>query len=88
MEEEISVYDFASPVHRVLLEPNLLFGIGMTSAMLILVLTIVLMNLVSVWTFPLGIVLFIVCRLLCKKDPYMLTILFDRLMQPSVWRAF
>ena len=71
-----------------LLEPNLLFGIGMTSAMLILVLTIVLMNLVSVWTFPLGIVLFIVCRLLCKKDPYMLTILFDRLMQPSVWRAF
>ena len=88
MEEEISVYDFASPVHRVLLEPNLMLGIGMTAAMMILVLTIVLMNLVSVWTFPLGIVLFIVCRLLCKKDPYMLTILFDRLMQPSVWRAF
>ncbi|MBD5448044.1 MAG: type VI secretion protein [Treponema sp.] len=87
MNEEITVYDFATPVHRVLLEPNQMFGIGMTPAMLILVLTIVLMNMVSVWCFPVGIVLFIVARLLCRKDPYMLTILFDRLMQPSIWRA-
>lgn len=87
MEEEISLMDFATPVHRVLLEPNQLFGIGIAPAMFILVITIVLMNMVSIWTFPIGIVLFVVCRILCKKDPYMLTILFERLMQPSIWRA-
>lgn len=64
-----------------------MLGIGMMPAMLILVLDIVLMNMVSVWCFPVGVVMFIVCRVLCKKDPYMLTILFDRLVQPSIWRA-
>ena len=44
MEEEISLIDFATPVHRVLLEPNQLFGIGIAPAMFILVITIVLMN--------------------------------------------
>lgn len=87
MEEEVTVYDFSTPIHRVLLEPNQMLGIGMIPAMLILVLTIILMNMVSIWYFPVGIVLFIVSRILCKKDPYMLTILFERIMQPSIWRA-
>ena len=87
MEEEVTVYDFSTPIHRVLLEPNQMLGIGMIPAMLILVLTIILMNMVSIWCFPVGIVLVIVSRILCKKDPYMLTILFERIMQPSIWRA-
>lgn len=87
MEEEITVMDFSEPIHRVLLEPNQLMGVGVVPAMFILVLTILLMNIVSIWCFPVGIVLFVICRILCKKDPYMLTILFDRLMQPSIWRA-
>ena len=87
MEEELTVYDFSTPMHRVLLEPNQMLGIGVTPAMLILVLTIVLMNMVSVWCFPIGIILFVTARMLCKRDPFMLTILFDRLMQPSIWRA-
>lgn len=87
MEEEVTVYDFSTPIHRVLLEPNQMLGIGMVPAMLILVLTIILMNMVSIWCFPVGIVLFVVSRILCKKDPYMLTILFERIMQPSIWRA-
>lgn len=87
MEEEVTVMDFATPIHRVLLEPNQMLGIGVVPAMMILILDIVLMNLVSIWCFPIGIVLFLVCKVLCKKDPYMLTILFDRLMQPSIWRA-
>lgn len=87
MDEEITVMDFSTPIHRVLLEPNQLLGIGIAPAMFILVFTIIIMNLVTYWCFPVGIILFIVCRILCKKDPYMLTILFDRLMQPSIWRA-
>ena len=75
------------PVHRVLLQPNVVLGIGIAPAMVILVLTIVLMNMVSVWCFPIGIVLFAAAKMLCKDDPYMMTILFDRLMQPNLWRA-
>ena len=87
METETTVYDYAVIVHRVLLEPNVMLGIGIIPAMVILILTIILMNLVSIWCFIIGVILFAVAKILCKDDPYMLTILFDRLMQPNIWRA-
>lgn len=85
--DEISVYDYSTPVHRVLLEPNLLVGIGIMPAMLILVLTIVLMNVVSIWCVIIGVLLYAAARLVCKNDPYALTVVFDRLMVPDIWRA-
>ena len=85
--EELSVYDYSTPVHRVLLEPNQLLQIGIVPAMLILVLTIVLMNIVSIWCVVIGIFLYVAARMVCKNDPYALTVLFDRLMVPDIWRA-
>lgn len=82
-----SLFDYSTPVHRVLLEPNQFMKIGILPAMLILVLTVVLMNVVSIWCVFIGIILYIIARLLCKNDPYMLTILFERLGQPNIWRA-
>lgn len=87
MSEEVSLYDYSSPVHRVLLEPNQLMKIGVLPAMAILIITIILMNIVSFWCVLVGVVLYIGARLLCKNDPYMLTILFERLGQPSIWRC-
>lgn len=85
--DEISVYDYSTPVHKVLLEPNLLLGIGVIPAMLLMVLTIVLMNIVSIWCVIIGILLFVAARMVCKNDPYALTVIFDRLSAPDVWRA-
>lgn len=85
--DEVSVYDYSTPVHRVLLEPNLLAGIGVIPAMLILVITIVLMNVISIWCAIVGIFLFVAAKMICKKDPYALTVIFDRLMVPDIWRA-
>lgn len=85
--EEFSVYDYSTPVHKVLLEPNLLMGIGVIPAMLILVLTIVLMNIVSIWCVIVGVFLFVAAKMVCKNDPYALTVIFDRLMVPDIWRA-
>ena len=85
--DEISVYDYSTPVHKVLLEPNLLLGIGVTPAMLLMVLTIVLMNIVSIWCVIIGIILYVAARMVCKNDPYALTVIFDRLLAPDVWRA-
>ena len=85
--DEVSVYDYSTPVHRVLLEPNLLAGIGVIPAMLILVITIVLMNVISIWCAIVGIFLFVAAKMICKNDHYALTLIFDRLMVPDIWRA-
>ncbi len=85
--DEVSVYDYSTPVHRVLLEPNPLAGIGVIPAMLILVITIVLMNVISIWCAIVGIFLFVAAKMICKNDPYALTVIFDRLMVPDIWRA-
>lgn len=85
--DEVSVYDYSTPVHRVLLEPNLLAGIGVIPAMLILVITIVLMNVISIWCAIVGIFLFVAAKMIRKNDPYALTVIFDRLMVPDIWRA-
>lgn len=85
--DEVSVYDYSTPVHRVLLEPNLLLGIGIIPAMLILVLTIVLMNIVSIWCVIVGVFMYVAAKMVCKNDPYALTVVFDRLMVPDIWRA-
>lgn len=82
-----SLYEYSTPVYRVLLEPNQLMKIGIMPAMFILVLTIVLMNIVSIWCAFVGFFLYVVARLLSKKDPFMLTIIFERLNHPSIWRA-
>jgi type IV secretion system protein VirB3 len=85
--DEITVFDYSTPVHKVLLEPNLMVGIGIMPAMVILVLTIVLMNLVSIWCCVIGIALYVAARMICKNDPYALTVIFERLLTPDIWRA-
>ena len=85
--DDLSIFDFTTSVHRVLLVPNLLAGIGAVPAILILVITIILMNLISIWCAAAGILLFISGKMICKNDPYALTVIFDRLMVPDIWRA-
>ena len=87
MKDELTVYDYAQPIYKVLLTKKELFGIGIIPAMAIAVLTIVLMNTVSVWCLIVGVVLFLVAKIVTKKDSYMMKILFERLMQPNTWRC-
>lgn len=84
---EATVYDYSTPVQRVLLQPKQMAGIGLMPAMLILVLTIILMAMVTPWCVIMGVVLYVLARRLCKNDPFMLSILFDRILQPNLWRA-
>ena len=49
--------------------------------------TIVLMNVVSIWCVIIGVILYVVAKMICKNDPYALTVIFDRLMVPDIWRA-
>lgn len=84
--KEISVYDFQTPFYQALLEPNLIMGIGLTPCMTIVVLTIFMMNLVHPFMIIFGIALFIMAKIICRKDPYNLEILFEKLLDFDVWR--
>lgn len=86
MNDVEDVLDYSAPVYKVLQEPNQVAGVGVIPAMFILVLTIVLMTMVSIWFILLGIFLYIIAKTIVKKDPYMLTVLFERVMQPNEWR--
>ena len=85
--EEDNLYNYAESVPRVLLQSNQLFGIGLIPAMLIVVLTIVLMNMVSIWCVSVGLILFIAAKIVTRKDKDMLKIVIERILHPSVWRC-
>lgn len=85
--EEDNVYNYAEPVYKAIQEPNILLGVGIGPAVGILVFTIVLVNLVNLWCSIVGVVLFLVVRKICKKDPHTLTILFEKILEPTRYWA-
>lgn len=85
--ENDSLYDYATPFYKVLTEPNLLFGVGLIPALIILVLTIVLIEVISFWCIFIGAFLYILVRLINKTDPYNLLIVLERILEPDIWRA-
>ncbi len=85
--EKDSVLDYASPIHKSLIQDDVTFGIGVIPAVLIIILTIILMRLVSIWCMFAGFVLFIIAKFATRKDPHFLEILFERLLTSSVYRS-
>lgn len=82
-----NLYDYSVPVYRVLLKNDQTFGIGMMPFLAIAVFTALLMSMISVFCIAIGLALYIVCRVLCKKDTFMISILFERITQPEIWRC-
>ena len=58
--ENDSVLNYASPIHKSLIQDDVDFGIGVVPAVLIVILTIILMRLVSIWCMFAGFFLFII----------------------------
>ncbi len=86
MEEDNIIY-YSEPVYKAMQEPNLLLGIGLVPAMVILVLTIILINLINLWCGLIGVALFVVAKKISKKDPLQLNILSERLLEAERWYA-
>ena len=85
--ENDSVLNYASPIHKSLIQDDVDFGIGVVPAVLIVILTIILMRLVSIWSMFAGFFLFIIAKLSTKKDPHFLESLFERLLISDVYRS-
>lgn len=86
MENILSIYDYGEPVYRVLLKPDVFMGIGLIPIVMIFIITLILCVFISIWCSIVGLTLIFVTKKLCKNDPLMLTIIFDRLLQADLWR--
>lgn len=87
MNDEEDIVDFSLPVHTSLMEKQVLFGIGEKAFYAILMVTIILAAMVSVYCIGLGVIALIVCRILCKKEPFLLDFLFENLGQQDIYEG-
>lgn len=86
MENMSSIYDYGENVYRVLLKPDIFMGIGLVPVMIIFIITMLLCVFITPWCAIIGLTLIFITKKLCKDDPLMLTIMFDRLLQVDLWR--
>lgn len=85
--EKDSVYNYSTPIHKSLIQDDVQFGIGLAPLCLIVILTIILMRLVSIWCILVGLVLFITAKVATRKDPHFLESLFERILTSDVYRS-
>ena len=79
------ISDYAIPVHRSLIQVDMLFGIGTKAAILLLIVTVVMIQITGAWFLIVSAALFFLMRLLAKSDPYLLDILFDSVLQQDIY---
>ncbi len=84
MKEE-DITDYAIPVHQSLMEKKMLFGIGEKAFYTILIFTIILATMVSIYCIGIGILALLICRRLCKNEPMLLEFLFENLSQQDIY---
>lgn len=72
------------PIHRSLLQPDLLLGVPKSVLLVLIVISIVFANLFGLVFASIGIILYIPCRLVSASDPHMLTVLFHALELPDM----
>ena len=85
--EKDSVLNYASPIHKSLLQNDVDFGIGIIPAVLIVIITIILMRLVNIYCMFVGFVLFVVAKFATRKEPHFLEELFERLLTSNIYRS-
>lgn len=85
--EKDSVINYATPIHKSLLQNDVDLIIGVIPAVLIVILTIILMRLVNIWCIFAGFALFIGAKFATRKDPHFLESLFERLLTSNVYRS-
>lgn len=81
------ITDYALPVHTSLMTKKQLMGIGDKAFYSILLITLVLTAMVSIYCIGIGIVATIICRKLCKNEPMLIDFLLDNLMQQDIYEG-
>jgi type IV secretory pathway TrbD component len=83
-----STYEYSRQVHRALLQRDLTGGIPTTGFLLIFVLAVIFLFGLEMWFMIIPIVvLYFVMLVLTKKDPWLLDIVANNLMQEDIYSS-
>ena len=85
--EEESVSNYSLPVRKSLMEQSVLFGIGQSAFFVIFMITVILVASFGLYFSIFGVVAFLVCRLLCRKDSMTIEFLFQNLAESDFYRG-
>ncbi len=78
---------YSLPVHRSLMEKKMFFGIGRKAFIIIMIFTGILASITNFLAFGVGIIAILVCRVLCKNEPYLIDFLIETLKQQSMYNG-
>lgn len=76
-----------SPVYASVMTKPRIFGIGEKAFYGIVVLTVVLMSMVSVFCIGIGIIMLVVLRLLCRKEPLLVDFLIENISESDFYEG-
>lgn len=82
-----SLYQYSYTVHQSLVNPILFFGIGEQAFMLIVMVTVILSSLISIWCIIIGVVALVLMRFICKKEPYIVDFIIESLNNTDIYRG-
>lgn len=82
----MNIFDFSAPVHRALHSRELLAGIPHVAALVLLIVSVITVYTAKMYFFlPVILILYITCRILTKKDQFMLEIILSSLQQDDFY---
>jgi len=84
-KEEDSVVNYSLPTHKSLMQKWTFLGIGQTAFLVIVMVSIILASMLSIYCILLGVVAFFVCRALCKNEPQRMEFIFQNLGQQDIY---
>jgi type IV secretory pathway TrbD component len=79
-----SLHDYALPVHKSMHQNDLLLGVPKNVAIVIVCATILLAYLLGMFFALLGIVLYLPCFFISKRDPLLLSMALDSIFQADI----
>lgn len=85
MEDINDFTDYSLPVHRSLLKPDMLLGIGTNAGIMLLVVTIIFIQVIGFIFIFISAGIFLLLRLICKEDPYSLDILLNSILEQDIY---
>lgn len=88
MSNEIkNLSDCALPVYTSIQEKPPLAGVGEIALYGIIFLTLMLMMIINNWCVIIGIVAYLACRIICKKEPLMIDFIFENMSSSEIYEG-
>lgn len=79
--------NYSLTVHRSLMKKRTFFGIGRAAFLIIMGFTGILASITNFFAFFVGTLLVLICRALCKDEPFLIDFVFETLKQQGYYNG-